>query len=291
MSEAYYSQPDVRNSNSTEFIMEELVDQRELIHDLLRDKFTSSEIFTEGYTTEFTPPETLAGLLGAANAPVESAIDTHVIRQGLDGGNLSHVTLKIVPSDRLPLLLENDHDLVTIQQAEMSAMIPSCVYRETLEAVFKNHADDLLVSSLSNNQLLDAVLLLSPRAQRHYEFKDENTDGNVNIQFTEIETADNTIHSLSVEMLRPHPSGLMVGTHLLVRESLLDRQSMEPDVINHEKTIRALTAVPTNETELTVEALISEVSGTRQIDLASLTPYHMADILDALDTLKTAPSN
>lgn len=276
-----------RLEESTNFVLE-ILDSRHDIIDSLRTNFTTSEVTTVGYTANFTPPPELARLMNFQKGS-ETIVNTRVIRSASEARELGLISLELVPADGIPLRLTADHGMTVLEQGENMSVVPYDLFRTTLESVFANNADTDQLATLSDGALLDLILTLSPETQRDYHFDLDEHDRKVSVHLTEQESGDDSVHAISVELLRPHACGADVGTQLTIRESLLERTTnLEPRQTNHSTDVLAQFSLLDSDETLTVEAILHDGDSNKRVPLRALTHYHMADVHDALHALRTA---
>lgn len=276
-----------RLEESTNFVLE-ILDSRHDIIDLLRTNFTTSEVATTGYTASFTPPPELIRLLNFQEGS-ETTVNTKVVRSSAEARELGLVSLELIPADGSPLKLTADHGLTVLEQGDNMSAVPYDLFRKTLECIFSSTADSNQLATLSDGALLDLILTLSPETQRDYHFDLDETDRKVGIHLTEQESGDDSVHSISVELLRPHACGADVGTLFSIRESLLERSTqLAPRQTKHMSDVLAQFSPFNGDEALTVEAILLDGDNNKRIPLRALTHYHMADVHDALHALRSA---
>lgn len=279
--------PEQRLEESTNFILE-VLDTRHDIVDALRANFTTSEVATNGYAAHFTPPPELVHLLNFQEGS-ETVINTRVMRSSSEARELGLISVELVPADGLPLKLTADHGMTVLEQGDDMGIVSYDLFRKTLESVFADNADPGQLATLSDAALLDMILTLSPETQRDYHFELDEPDRKVGIHFTEQESSRDSVHAISVELLRPHVCGADVGTQLSIRETLLERSaSIDPRQTNHVSDILAQFSPLNGDEALTVEAILHDGDSNKRVPLRALTHYHMADVHDALHALRNA---
>lgn len=272
--------PSHSNPEQTEFLLD-IIDDRHRTLNLLKDNYTESDTQTAGYYGHAKLPPALADFADITH-PIDVVINS-AIERTQDPDNQTYTAhLTVIPEDRRAFTLNDEQRLVTIDQGGTSLTDGDCL-RDTLKGLFADGDNCDKLEQLSDLQMLDIILSLSPDTRRYHKFEHITDDAKVTIEAISAETEEDSIDSLTIETLRPHASGALVGTRLTVRESLKDRLDEPSLTTNHSVDIIARYNELATQDVLTVEQLLEDQS--RFVPVQAITHYHMSDVYDALAVL------
>lgn len=170
-----------------------------------------------------------------------------------------YTNLTIEAEDRGAMSITNDRELYThTDDAGNLSLISRDVYRRRLEALFlpacKNPEDELTLMSVPDDDLLRYIKDSSPFVKERFVYNGEYDDLIASITMDAEETADNSLHTLTIKAMRPHPSGAHAGTILTITENLLGRTE---SACNYTDSSAELVVSPHEGVEITVEDILN----------------------------------
>ena len=196
-------------------------------------------------------------------------------------------SLSILPCDSAPIEMTNDNGLARIDNGVDVTHTDLSMLNDGLLALVPPTIRPVATTA----QLLEYAKQRAPESHEVTTFSYEDDDGEVatTIQLTEIETNDNSVRSIDISVMRPHPSGKYIGTHLVLTESLLRRINNE---IAHNDVERAINVEAIGDTifdELALYDPFVTPDGTKvTIPVEPATRHHLDDIKTALSYVLAA---
>lgn len=232
-------------------------------------------------------------VIDAFDPPMELGVSNHLIGQpaelsvrAVDSYGFTALdAISITPNDGADIEINSEHGLSHISSGATSHYGDLSTLRRTLTNTLPLEYQLL---DPTDHQLLEYAKAKAPQTQEVATLilDDDTAEITSTIRLTELETATDSIMSLDVSLLRPHPSGKRVGTRLILTESLVRRADSNIASNEIERTIAVMAIADDGFDELLLSGPLTQENAVAKFEINPATPYHMADVLDALDMLK-----
>jgi hypothetical protein len=231
--------------------------------------------------------------IDAFDPPMELGVSSHLIGQPAELSvgainSYSHTAIdaiSITPNDGADIEINSEHGLSHVRSGATSHYGDLSTLRSTLTNILPLEYQLL---DPTDHQLLEYAKAKAPETQEVATLilDDDTTEITSTIRLTELETASDSIVSLDISLLRPHPSGKRVGTRLILTESLIRRADSNLASSDIERTVDVMAIGDDGFDELLLTSPLTQEDAATKFQINPATPYHMADVLDALDILK-----
>ena len=268
-----------RQNEFHEFIIDLLNDRHEIDRQLAIAATHKTATFSSVNPETYQPTASLTGFLNAISTSAE--INLAISARGRD---ITIEKMTINQNDGAPVYFLNQGPFVRIDTSGKDSLIGDV-----------SLLDDALLSIIPveyrtlgphRAQLIEYVNSITPIKTLESEFVHDNKDFRSIIRMTQSESIDDSVHTLEIQKLANHPSGIRVGTRMVLVESIQRAISNgTTDKVTHSLALE-LVRTQTDDGLLTVESIIQTADMNQVIALDTGTREHMGNLLEALNILK-----
>lgn len=273
------SQKVERQNEFNEFIIDLLNDRHEIDRQLAIAATHKTAAFSAVNPETYQPTASLTGFLNTISngAEIDVAISAH-------GHDITIEKIVVNQNDGAPVHLINQGPFIRIDTYGKDSLIGDVSLLD--DALLSIIPAEYRALGPHRAQLIEYVNSITPIKTLESEFTHDNKDFQSIIRMTQSESIDDSVHTLEIQKLANHPSGIRVGTRMVLVESIQRAISNgTTDKITHSFALD-LVRTQTDDGLLTVESIIQTADMNQVIALDTGTREHMGNLLEVLSDLK-----